>query len=274
MLEWPETTTIARQITDTLAGKTITAVEAAHTSHGFAFYNHDAAHYPALLEGNVLTACTPAGSFVDLTIGDMRLAFNDGVNIRFVAPGAKLPPKYQFRMEFDDASGIVCTVQMYGAMMVYPQGVTDNFYYNVAHEKPSPLSDEFDRAYFDALIAEAEDKISVKALLATQQRIPGLGNGVLQDILFNARVNPQKKLRDTDKAEYDALFASIKETLAAMVEGGGRDTVKDLFAHPGGYITTLSTKTKQRPCPVCASPITRKAYLGGNVYFCPTCQPL
>lgn len=274
MLELPESTTVSRQITETLAGRTVAFVEAAHTAHGFAFYSHDAEEYPDLLVGKTLDACTPAGSIVDATIGDMHLAFNDGVNIRYVEPGAKLPKKYQFHLAFDDGSGIVCSVQMYGAMMVYPNGVTDNFYYNVAHEKPSPLSDAFNRRYFEGLVAEAEEKNSAKELLATKQRIPGLGNGVLQDILFNAGVNPQKKLRAMDQSDLDALFASIKSTLSAMTEAGGRNTDKDLFGNPGGYATLLSAKTKDRPCPRCGSPITRKAYLGGNVYFCPVCQPL
>lgn len=274
MLELPESTTVSRQITETLAGRTVAFAEAAHTAHGFAFYSHDAEEYPDLLVGKTLDACTPAGSIVDATIGDMHLAFNDGVNIRYVEPGAKLPKKYQFHLVFDDGSGIVCSVQMYGAMMVYPNGVTDNFYYNVAHEKPSTLSDAFDRHYFDGLVAEAEEKNSAKELLATKQRIPGLGNGVLQDILFNAGVNPQKKLRAMDQSDLDALFASIKSTLSAMTEAGGRNTDKDLFGNPGGYATLLSAKTKDRPCPRCGSPITRKAYLGGNVYFCPVCQPL
>lgn|GEM_PF-2077218 len=30
-----------------------------------------------------------------------------------------------------------------------------------------------------------------KAFLATEQRIPGLGNGVLQDILWTARIHPK-----------------------------------------------------------------------------------
>lgn len=274
MLELPESTTVSRQIAETLAGRTVASVEAAHTAHGFAFYSHGAEEYPELLVGKTLDACTPAGGIVDAAIADMHLAFNDGVNIRYVEPGAKLPKKYQFHLAFDDGSGIVCSVQMYGAMMVYPNGITDNFYYNVAREKPSPLSDAFDRHYFDGLIAEAEEKNSAKELLATKQRIPGLGNGVLQDILFNAGVNPQKKLRAMDQGDLDALFASIKSTLAAMTEAGGRDTDKDLFGNPGGYATVLSAKTKDRPCPRCGSPITRKAYLGGNVYFCPVCQPL
>ncbi|MEG0323747.1 MAG: zinc finger domain-containing protein [Raoultibacter sp.] len=274
MLELPESTTISHQITDVFAGKTITSVEAAHTAHGFAFYSHDANAYPDLLVGKTLTACCPAGGIVDLTLGDMQLAFGDGVNIRFIEAGQSLPKKYQLYLAFDDGNGIVCSVQMYGSMMVYPQGITDNFYYTVAHEKPSPLTDAFDKAYFDNIVAEADEKLSIKALLATEQRIPGLGNGVLQDILFNARINPQKKLRDTSKHELDAVFSSVKKTMALMIDQGGRDTDKDFFGNPGGYSTILSAKTKGRPCPVCGGPITRKAFLGGNVYFCPTCQPL
>ena len=274
MIELPESTTLSRQITETLSGRTVTFVEAAHDAHGFAFYSHDAEAYPALLVGKTLEACQPTGGIVDATIDDMHLALSDGVNVRYIEAGGKLPKKYQFHMQFDDGSALVCSVQMYGGMMVYPNGKTDNFYYNVAREKPSPQSDVFDKPYFDGIVAEAEGKLSAKALLATEQRIPGIGNGVLQDILFNAGVNPQKKLRDMDASDIDALFASIKSTLSDMIDGGGRDTDKDLFGNPGGYVTILSAKTKDQPCPRCGGPITRKAFLGGNVYFCPICQPL
>jgi len=57
-----------------------------------------------------------------------------------------------------------------------------------------------------------------------------------------------------------------------MVQRGGRDTEKDIFGSPGGYKTILSAKTKTMPCPVCGDIIIREAFLGGNVYFCPTCQ--
>lgn len=274
MLELPESTTIARQMHDTLHGRTVVSVEAAHDSHGFAFYSHDADEYPRLLVGKTLDSARGIGGIVDATFGDVHLAFNDGTNVRYLEAGKPLPKKYQMHVEFDNGDAIVCSVQMYGGMMAYPNGETDNFYYNVANEKPSPLADAFDRTYFDSLVAEAEGKLSAKALLATEQRIPGLGNGVLQDILFIAGVHPQKKLRDMDATDLDALFASIKATLPAMTEAGGRDTDKDFFGNPGGYRTILSAKTKDRPCPKCGGPITRKAYLGGNVYVCPVCQPL
>ncbi len=44
-----------------------------------------------------------------------------------------------------------------------------------------------------------------------------------------------------------------------------------IFA-PGGYKTLLSAKTYKDPCPVCEGDIIKQAYLGGSVYYCPSCQ--
>jgi len=114
----------------------------------------------------------------------------------------------------------------------------------------------------------------MKALLATEQRIPGLGNGVLQDILFNSGIHPKRKkstLSDFEKAE---LFHSLKTTLNRMTEKGGRDTEKDLFGQNGRYKTTLSKNTVNQPCPNCGATIVKEAYMGGAVYYCPVCQKL
>ncbi|MPN41800.1 Formamidopyrimidine-DNA glycosylase [bioreactor metagenome] len=69
--------------------------------------------------------------------------------------------------------------------------------------------------------AKGIEKLSVKALLATEQRIPGLGNGSLQDILFNARIHPKKKVTTLTDNEKEQLFYSIKATLQEMVDKGG-----------------------------------------------------
>lgn len=118
------------------------------------------------------------------------------------------------------------------------------------------------------------DKLSVKAFLATEQRIPGLGNGVLQDILYNARLHPKRKMKDLHKEEIDKLFHAIKTTLLKMIEQGGRDTETDLFGNKGGYITKMSKNTVDKPCPSCNEPIQKENYLGGSIYFCSQCQKL
>ncbi|AMP21222.1 hypothetical protein AZF37_08725 [endosymbiont 'TC1' of Trimyema compressum] len=150
--------------------------------------------------------------------------------------------QHQLYIQFDDGTAIVCTIQMYGCMLLFKENENTNFYYLVAKEKPNPLTDAFNEAYFNKILAEAKNTISVKALLVTEQRIPGLGNGVLQDILFNARTHPQTKLKFISKKDIQALFFSIKKTLFEMTGEGGRDTEKDLFGETGGYQTILSKK--------------------------------
>ncbi len=274
MLELPEARVIAGQITQTLSGKTVRKVIADSSPHKFAFYAGDPQGYPALLEGRKIQTAAPVGGQVEIAAQGATLLLGDGANIRFFPPGEKGPEKHQLWIEFDDGSRLICSVQMYGGLYVYPEGTNDNFYYIVARDKPSPLTDAFDVAYFLGLLAEAKSNLSAKAFLATEQRIPGLGNGVLQDILFNARINPRTKLEALSDADKRALFDSIKRTLAEMTEKGGRDTEKDLFGRSGGYKTLMSNKTLEKPCPRCSAAVVRQAYLGGNVYFCPNCQPV
>jgi formamidopyrimidine-DNA glycosylase len=114
----------------------------------------------------------------------------------------------------------------------------------------------------------------MKALLATEQRIPGLGNGVLQDILFNAGIHPKCKKSGLTDCNKDELFRSLKNTLRSMTDEGGRDTEKDFFGKNGGYKTILSKNTVNSPCPKCGEKILKEAYLGGAVYYCPVCQKL
>lgn len=274
MLELPECAALARQINETLAGKVIKDVKAASSPHKFAWYSGDTESYGALLSGKKITGAAPVGGIVEIFAEDCRIALFDGILARYFAPGKQLPPKHQLLLTFDDASSLVCSVQMYGGMPAFIDGKYDNPYYLGAKAKPSPLSAAFDKAYFLSLFREDSGKLSAKAFLATGQRIPGLGNGVLQDILFRAKIHPKKKMSALSPEEIDTLFESVKTTLSEMAGRGGRDTETDLFGKPGGYATVLSKKTAGLPCPVCGASIVKEAYLGGSVYYCPECQKL
>ncbi|MCX7615301.1 MAG: hypothetical protein N2Z65_06065 [Clostridiales bacterium] len=177
-------------------------------------------------------------------------------------------------VELDDGGVLVCSIQMYGTVFVFMDGELDNKYYHLAKTKPQPTSDAFDRAYFETLLTNGYDKLSAKAFLATEQRIPGLGNGVLQDILFKARIHPKRKMGTLSWKEIDVLFRSVKDTLFEMTKLGGRDTEKDLFGKSGGYLTVLTKNAMGKPCPICTTEIQKAAYLGGAIYWCPGCQPI
>jgi len=278
MIELPEAQTLARQLSEAFTGKTVVKVEAMQPPHGFAFFRGDPQGYAPMLEGLTVAGAVAHGGRPELRFeGGLRLSFNDGVNMRWLAPGAKRPAKHQFFMEFGDGSAFACTVQMYGFFGIYAldYDLKEDFYYRVAIELPSPLSDAFDMAYFDSLRANTQgaEKLSAKAFLATQQRIPGLGNGVLQDILWRAKVHPKRKLKTLSQGEWEGLFDAVKSTLAEIFANDAGSTEKDLYGRPGGYASVLTAKTLALPCPACCGAITRAAYLGGNVYFCANCQP-
>lgn len=273
MIELPEARTLARQLGETITGKTIERAVANASPHGFAFYTGDPAAYGALLKGKRVRGTDAHGGRAGILADDMRVSLNDGVNARYYAPGVKRPDKHQLLIEFDDDSAIVCTVSMYGGMSLFTEGSEHGFYFRVAEEKPSPLDDAFDMAYFASLRTPDAEKLSAKAFLATEQRIPGLGNGVLQDILWHAKISPKKKMSALSDAEFERMFAEVKRLLALMTHLNGRDTEKDLFGAPGGYATIMSRKNNGMPCPACGGLIERKAYLGGNVYVCGGCQP-
>jgi len=273
MLELPEAQAAARQMNETFAGKMVTRVQAMQSPHGFAFFRGEASGYEAALAGLRVTQALAFGGRPELRFeGGARLSFGDGVNLRWFEAGAKLPAKHQFLMEFEDGGALACTVQMYGFFALYmnEEDTVGDFYYRVGLEKPSVLSDDFDFDYFESLREASSAKLSLKAFLATEQRIPGLGNGVLQDILWRAGQHPKRKLGALAEEEFRGLFACVKEALAEMTALGGRDTEKDLFGKAGGYRTVMSRKSPA--CPGCGGPITRAAYMGGNVYFCGECQ--
>jgi formamidopyrimidine-DNA glycosylase len=275
MIELPEALNIAGQINDTIHGKQVASVVAAQTPHKLAWYYGEPQKYSDLLVGRTIGRASSYGGLVEIEAENANILLGDGAGIRFHSKGEPRPAKHQLLIEFDDHSAISVSIQMYGGIGVFLEDELDNPYYRVAKEKPSPFSPAFDKVYFDRLISAQEvQKLSLKALLATEQRIPGLGNGILQDILFNAKMHPKKKVNTLAETEKEVLFNSIKTTISTMAAKGGRDTELDLFGCPGGYKTILCKNTVNKPCPFCGTIIKKEAYMGGSVYYCEKCQVL
>jgi formamidopyrimidine-DNA glycosylase len=275
MIELPEARRIAGQINNTIVGKRIAGVVSEQTPHKLAWYYGDRSKYPELLKGQVIGEATSYGGLVEIVAGNARILLGEGLSIRFHEKGESRPSKHQLLIEFNGGSALSGAVQMYGGMGAFLEGELENIYYKVAKEKPSPFSKEFDDEYFHSITSKPDaQKLSLKGLLATGQRIPGLGNGVIQDILFNAKMHPKRKANTLSKKENAALFKALKSTLSDMEAQGGRDTEQDLFGRPGGYRTILSKKTVNTPCPSCGTSIIKEAYMGGSIYYCSRCQQL
>lgn len=274
MIELPESAVLSEQIAQTFSGRRIVRAQAGFTPHGFAFYAGDPLLYGPMLEGKTLLGAQPLGGIVEIEIEDLKLQLSDGVTPRLAPAGKPLPRKHQLLIQFDDGSSLTCGVRMYGFLHLIPSVQADNGYAAAGREKPSPLSEAFTPDYFEGLRSQAPEHISLKGFLATEQRIPGLGNGCLQDILFEAGLNPRAPLSGLTDPDYERLYQACVTVLREMRGLGGRNVEKDLFGQAGGYAVKLCAKTLNAPCPRCMGALTRQAYMGGNVYFCPHCQPI
>jgi len=271
MIELPEANIYARQITETLAGKQIARATANQSPHGFAWYTGDPAAYDHLLAGKTFQQAKAYSNHVEIQVDEMLLVLS--TNLHYHRQGEKPPKKHQLLLEFTDGSAMSATVQMWGGLFCFPAGEKGGMAdYQLGKERPSPLTEAFDQAYFDTLFNENTGKLSAKAFLATEQRIPGLGNGVLQDILWVAKIHPKRKMADLRSTAIQDMFQAVKSVLADMTAQGGRDTETDLFDQPGRYHTILSRNTVDKPCPACNTTIRKEAYMGGAIYYCSACQ--
>lgn len=276
MIEIPESYTLAKQINENLAGKSVTSVTAGSSPHKFAWYEGDPSNYGARLLNSNINSARDSGMFVEISLSRATLLFCDGINLRLHPKAGHPPKKHQLLLELDDHMLISATISMYGGIYCWDQDHDfNNEYYDTAREKPSPLSEAFDQEYFQNLISvEDVQKSSLKAALATKQRIPGFGNGCLQDVLWKANLHPKRKTNTLSDVEIHQLFTTLKTTLAEMAYSGGRNTEKDLFGQPGGYPVVMSAANKEKPCPTCGTKIQKESYMGGSIYVCETCQPL
>lgn len=270
MLELPESYTIAKEIENNLAGKIVSYIDILHTPHRFAFYKGEESSFADLLEGKKITGAAYHGGLVEIDLEDSMIAFGDGAYPKYYTDKKKFPKKHQLAIYLDDETAIFVSIQMYGEIFIYPKGKCDDEYYISSAEKPDPLSKDFTLDYFSTLFAfSSEKRLTAKAFLATKQRIPGLGNGVLQDILWEAGIDPRHIVEEKD---LEILYESIIKILRQMVECGGRDTEKTLLGENGHYITQLSKNSLFQPCMKCGTEIQKANYMGGTIYFCEHCQ--
>ncbi|MBU5438745.1 hypothetical protein KQI42_12025 [Tissierella sp. MSJ-40] len=276
MIEIPEAVVIADQITNTIKGNKIVNVVAAHTPHKFTWFYKEPKRYKELLEGKTIDEATAYAGMIEIKVNSSKILIGDGAAPRYHKQGEKQPIKHQLLLELDNRSAVSVSVQMYGGIWCFDEEDDfNNIYYKIAKEKPSPLTEEFNETYFEILTSQEKfKKLSVKAFLATEQRIPGLGNGVLQDILWKAKINPKQKMHTlTDKSKY-GLFKSIKIVLSDMTSQGGRNTEKDFFGINGDYKTIMSKNYIGSCCPDCGGIIIKENYLGGSIYYCERCQKI
>ncbi len=274
MIEMPEATTIARQMEETLTGKTFRGFRRGELTHKFLWLNKTAEEYDSLLADKQVTGAKSFGRSIFLYAGEAHLlCFAElGGRILYHRRGEDLPVKYHLRWDFADDTTMTFNMQMWGFVGLLEKSELSSAPYSDVGVPP--LSDGFTLDCFNQLLDEYPEKTKkgIKGFLVTSKYVFGIGNGYLQDILFKAKIHPSRKIPTLTAPERASLYTAIQDTMAEAIKLGGRDDERDLFNHPGGYTRSMSNQTLGKPCPVCGTAIEKISYLGGACYLCPNCQ--
>lgn len=135
-----------------------------------------------------------------------------------------------------------------------------------------PLDEGFTVDLLRRLLARKRGMI--KTTLMDQTAIAGLGNVYSDEILFRARLHPQRRASELSEEEVERLHASIVAELRRGLELGGSSEMA--FVHldgsGGSYQESFQVKgRKGKPCFACATSIERIKVGGRGTYFCPRC---
>jgi formamidopyrimidine-DNA glycosylase len=134
---------------------------------------------------------------------------------------------------------------------------------------PEPLDDEFRPEDLSALLAKRTRNL--KSFLMDQHLIAGIGNIYVSEILFEARLHPDRAGGSLSEGEVEALWRAVRKVLGEAVESSG--TSIDYAYEGGGYQDRLQIYGKGgEPCPRCSTGIQRVVHNARSTYLCPGCQ--
>lgn len=279
---------VSKQLDEVIVGKTVCKVIVNKNPHTFVWF----AMEPARAFADDRAANEVAQYLINKTIERVNVnigrygiynflhignrALMSDIVPRYTNPKEKTAKKHQLLMEFNDGSCLSYSATLGGALFLFE---TDKNGDPIGYKSDFPLinTEEFTYDFFKTLINKEKQKgrtLSVKQLLATKNRIPGIDNSLLQDILWEAQINPKSKIEILNEDEFHRIFTAIKAVPSAIITAGGKDIDKDIYGNLGGYPSKVSRNTVGKPCSRCGTTIIKEAYLGGSVFYCPTCQKM
>jgi formamidopyrimidine-DNA glycosylase len=276
MIELPEAITLARQISKELKGKKIVSATRGSSPHKFAFTGkHSDQEFAKIVKGKAVGSAVANGSLILIDLRpDYVLSLGcGGERILYHTSDEMLPKKHQLILSFQDTTYFTVTVSGWGEVRLVEKSDLPN-HPHIKKNAISPLSDSFTCTHFTSLLDSLPDnkRVSAKYFIVSDPGIWGVGNGCLQDILYRAKIHPKRQMTSLSNTERETLYTTIIQTLAEMVELGGRDSEYDLYNRRGSYQRILHSKVVGHPCHECGTPIKKIQYLGGAAYFCPSCQ--
>ena len=272
MPELPEVETVVRDLNKKVIGQTITAVWC---------------DWPKMIRVN------PAAAFARGLIGEKILgARRKGKNILIELTGGKillihqkmtghlLIGQWDIKKHYihliltlqDGRMLALSDVRKFAKVILGRQEQIENLI-DIAALGPDALDPLLKLSQFTSLIRAHGRKI--KQVLMDPQVIAGIGNIYGDDLLWQAKVHPEKRANILKPAELKLIYMAMRRVLTKAVRLRGTSTsdFRDTAGKEGGYTGHLLVYRRTgKPCHRCSTPIKRTVIASRSAHFCPSCQ--
>lgn len=215
------------------------------------------------LRGRCFADARRRGKYLIITLDDERLLilhFGMGGDLSYYAAAGDRP---EFtRIEFILANGKrlaftcprkICRVMLVDSLNDVPA---------LRRMGPEPHAKEFSLAYLERLIEQSPAR-QIKPLLMDQKKIAGVGNIYADEILFEAKVRPDRRASMLGEEEIKRIHRETRRVLRRAIRTGGDEGSSDFL---------VSRNARGARCKACGHPIESKKIGGRTAYFCPHCQ--
>ncbi len=265
MPELPEVETIRRDLEKTILGKKIIKVcvhnpKVIREPGPQAFKKH--------LEGQTIKNILRRAKLLILELSNGRaLTIHLKMSGQLVYPGGSSRSRVAFYfksgriLDFNDQ-------RLFGELRLVSDWEKIKFVQTLG---PEPFDLTFSN--FKGMLSKKKTKI--KPLLLDQSFISGIGNLYAAEILFRAKIDPQRPAQSLNEKEKQVLYKKIQGVLKSAIKYGGSsvDDYVRVSGKNGNYSRFHRVYGRaNKPCFVCGKPIKRIVLGGRGTYFCATCQ--
>lgn len=162
----------------------------------------------------------------------------------------------------------------FGRFWLLRQGEADT-YTGMEKLGAEPFEPGFSGEYLSTRLGKR--KKAIKECLLDQNVIAGIGNIYSDEILFAARIHPERPASTLTKEEWNRLASVIPERLAFFIKKNETTPEEYLETKGQDYRNTPFLQVYGHggePCPICGKTLCRTVVGGRSSVYCPTCQKI
>lgn len=271
MPELPEVETIVRTLAPAVIGRTIAGIELLYRP-----LVRTGRKALAGLRGRRVLGVRRRGKLLLIECqGGRTLVFHLKMTGQFLFAGETDPRDKHTRLvvRFEDGTNELRfrDVRKFGFLLCL-EGEPETASRELAGLGPEPLlvgQDEFAR------ILKAR-KGRVKSVLLDQRRLAGIGNIYADEMLFDARIHPERPASSLTSTSIARLHDSMNKILRAAIASSGSTlrNYRDAEGNEGRFQDSHKVYDRTgEPCVRCGTPVRMKRIGGRSSHYCPRCQP-